>query len=158
MRRPTLAALAVAAGVAAADQATKAVVRAVAGRLPWEPLPGLRVVLVENTGISFSRLAGAGWLTLAVAAVAAGVTCVLPFAPSRLRPALGLVLGGAVGNLADRLRWGAVTDFVAAWGWPAFNVADVAIVAGTAWLVVLVLGLGRVAAAQTGEKGDGREG
>jgi len=156
LSRPTLLGLAAAAAVLAADQATKAVVRAAAARLPWEPVPGVRVVVVQNTGISFSRLAGVPWLTVAVAGVAAVVALLLPLVPPRLRPALGLVLGGAAGNLGDRLRLGAVTDFVAVLGWPAFNLADVAIVAGTAWLVLLVLrgGPGKGAAALR-EEGDG---
>ena len=95
---------------------------------------GLRIELNYNSGISFSRLAGAGgdrrgrWSR----AVAAGVTAALFLAPPRYRPALGVILGGAVGNLVDRLRFGgAVVDFIGVYVWPSFNVADAAIVAGT---------------------------
>ena len=71
-----------------------------------------------------------------VAAVAAGVAVALVFSPPRYRPALGVILGGAVGNLIDRLRFdGAVVDFIGFYGWPSFNVADAAIVVGTIFLV-----------------------
>ena len=70
-----------------------------------------------------------------VAAVAVGVAVALVFAPPRYRPALGIILGGAVGNLIDRLRFGgSVVDFIGFYGWPSFNVADAAIVVGTIFL------------------------
>jgi signal peptidase II len=57
--------------------------------------------------------------------------------------ALGLVIGGAVGNVVDRIRWGAVADFLdfhlAGWHWPAFNVADSAIVVGVGLLLLEAL-------------------
>jgi signal peptidase II len=132
-----------AAAVVAADQASKAVVRSLAGRLPWRPFPGLRVGLTYNPGVSFSRLAGAGGaVVVLVAVVAAGVAVALVLSPARYRPALGVILGGAVGNLVDRLRFhGAVVDFIGVSFWPAFNLADVAIVAGTVLLgLQLVVG------------------
>ena len=127
--------------VLAADQASKWLVRREAARLPWRVARGLRVELNHNPGISFSQLSGAGELIVAlVAAVCAGVAVALWFAPPRYRPALGLVLGGALGNLADRLAWnGSVIDFIGVYTWPTFNVADMAIVAGTVLLVVQVL-------------------
>ena len=65
-------------------------------------------------------------------------------APARYRYAIAVMLGGAAGNLVDRLRFdGAVLDFIASSWWPTFNVADVAIVAGTLLLVVQVLRAGR---------------
>ncbi len=126
-------ALALAAGVLIADQVSKWLVRAAADDLPIDVAGGLRVVLTYNSGISFSRLAGAGTVVVVlVAAVAAGVAVALALSPARYRIALGVILGGAVGNLIDRLRFdGAVVDFVAFYSWPAFNVADVAIVVGT---------------------------
>jgi signal peptidase II len=135
------AALAVAAGVLVVDQIVKWVVRANADRLPYRILSWVRVELAYNSGISFSRFAGAGWLVIAlVAAVAAGVTVALFLAAPRYRIALGVILGGAVGNLVDRFRFsGAVADYLAVWKWPPFNVADAAILIGTVLLVIQVL-------------------
>jgi signal peptidase II len=122
-----------AAAVVVADQLTKWVVRAQADRLPLKLAAGLRIDLTYNSGISFSRFAGRGSVVIiAVAAVAAGVAVALVFSPPRYRPALGVILGGAVGNLIDRLRFdGAVVDFIGFHAWPSFNVADAAIVVGT---------------------------
>lgn len=105
------------------------------------------LVLVMNPGASFSFLAGAGgwqkWFfsALALAVSVWLIVLIRRHAQERLRPAaFSLVLGGALGNLIDRLRFGAVVDFldfhVAGWHWPAFNVADAAITLG----VVLLLG------------------
>ena len=127
--------------VIAADQASKWLVLHEADRLPYRAGAGLTVAITFNRGISFSRLAEAGAVVTAlVAAVAAGVMAALVLAPPRYRPSLGLILGGALGNLVDRLRFdGAVVDFLGVYGWPSFNVADVAIVAGTVILAVQVL-------------------
>ena len=134
-------ALALAAAVLAADQATKWIVRAEAPRLPLRLVGGLRVELTYNSGISFSRLAGAGTVVVVlVAAVAVGVAVALAFAAPRYRPALGIILGGALGNLIDRLRFdGSVLDFIGVYGWPSFNLADAAIVLGTILLAILVV-------------------
>jgi signal peptidase II len=134
-------ALALAAGVFAADQASKWLVRREASHLPYEVMRGLRVGLTYNSGISFSQFAGAGGvLVVLVAVVVAGVTAALYLAPPRYRPALGVILGGALGNLVDRLRFdGAVVDFIGVYRWPSFNVADAAIVVGTVILVLQVL-------------------
>jgi len=134
-------ALALAGVVLAADQVSKWLVRHEADRLPYRVVGGLRVGLTYNRGISFSQLAQAGVIVTAlVGAVAAGVIAALVFTKPRYRPALGLVLGGALGNLVDRLRFGgAVVDFIGVYGWPSFNVADMAIVAGTLVLVMQVL-------------------
>jgi signal peptidase II len=134
-------ALALAAVVFAADQASKWFVRHEAAHLPYRVGGGLRVALNYNSGISFSRFAGAGGvLVVMVAVVVAGVTAALFLAPPRYRPALGVILGGAVGNLVDRLRFGgAVVDFLGVYSWPTFNLADAAIVVGTVILVLQVL-------------------
>jgi len=105
------------------------------------------LVLVMNPGASFSFLAGAGgwqkWFfsALALAVSVWLIVLIRRHAQERLRPAaFSLVLGGALGNLIDRLRFGAVVDFLdfhfAGWHWPAFNVADTAITIG----VILLLG------------------
>lgn len=142
--RRLAAAFGVAALIVVADQAVKWVVRDGAAHLPLRLLPGLRIELNYNSGISFGRFAGAGWIvTVLVGAVAAGVTAALFLAPPRYRLALGVILGGAIGNLIDRFHYsGAVVDFIAVGGWPPFNVADAAIFVGTVILVLQVfLGL-----------------
>jgi len=69
-----------------------------------------------------------------------------PLLDSRLgKPALGLILGGTVGNLIDRLRFGGVTDFIDIGLWPAFNIADSAVVVGT---IIFAYALLRLARAQ----------
>ena len=134
-------ALILAAAVVVADQASKWFVRSRAEDLPWRLVAGLHIDLTYNSGISFSRLAGAGGIVVVlVAAVAVGVAVALVLSPPRYRPALGVILGGAVGNLIDRLRFdGAVVDFLGFYGWPSFNVADAAIVVGTIFLGLQVV-------------------
>ncbi len=111
--------------------------------------PFVDIVLVWNTGISygwFQQTGPAGqWALLAVKAVAVALLWIwLARAGSRLTAvALGLIIGGAVGNAIDRLAYGAVVDFVllhlttASWSfrWYVFNLADTAIVAGVAGLL-----------------------
>ncbi|HJS38486.1 MAG TPA: signal peptidase II [Burkholderiales bacterium] len=105
------------------------------------------LVLVYNRGAAFSFLAGApGWQTpffVAVALIASGVVSWLLLRHPRQRllcAGLALILGGALGNLWDRLAWGAVADFLDlhafGWHWPAFNVADSAITVGAALVIV----------------------
>jgi len=127
--------------VLVADQIVKWVVRANADRLPYRILSWLRVELAYNSGISFSRFADAGWVVTAlVGGVAAAVMVALFLAAPRYRIALGVILGGAVGNLVDRFRFsGAVADYLAVWKWPPFNAADAAILIGTVLLVIQVL-------------------
>jgi signal peptidase II len=139
-RHYTLA-LVLAAAVFAADQASKWVVRAQAENLPWRVFAGLRIDLNYNSGISFSRLAGAGAVVIAlVSVVVAGVATALVVAPARYRPALGIILGGALGNLVDRFHYaGAVVDFIAVYRWPPFNIGDAAILVGTVILALRVL-------------------
>ena len=109
--------------------------------------PFFNLVLVFNKGAAFSFLAGAGgWQTLlfaAIALVAAVVLSVLIYRNPGKRlfsGGLALILGGALGNLHDRLVYGHVVDFLdlhaAGWHWPAFNVADSAITVGAAILIV----------------------
>ena len=134
-------ALVLAVAVVVADQASKWLVRSRAQDLPWRVVAGLHIDLTYNSGISFSRFAGAGGIVVVlVAAVAVGVAVALVLSPPRYRPALGVILGGAVGDLIDRLRFdGAVVDFLGFYGWPSFNVADAAIVVGTIFLGLQVV-------------------
>jgi signal peptidase II len=131
--------------VVALDQVTKALV--LSSLAPGESESiffGVELSVSRNAGIAFGALAGAGEAVI-VALVGAALTVLLVFFAARAgRPLLwlpvGMVLGGAAGNLIDRARSGAVTDFIDPSFWPAFNVADMAIVLGV--LGVLYLGEG----------------
>ncbi|HEX6116068.1 MAG TPA: signal peptidase II [Solirubrobacterales bacterium] len=133
-------ALATCALVLIADQATKqAAIDALLGQ-PAKDLPlGFQLDYVTNTGIAFG-LFDDGEAFVILVTLAALALLVGWFASDPTRPnlwlATGLLAGGALGNLADRLRDGAVTDFIDPPSWPAFNVADVAITAG---VVILLL-------------------
>ncbi len=139
--------LAVAVVVAAADQLVKwwAVPALAALHRGVEVLPFFDLVLVWNRGVSFGLLGGAAlppWLLAAFAGlVSAGLTVWLARVDGRWAAlGIGLVIGGALGNIIDRLRFGAVADFLdfhlGAYHWPAFNVADAAISVGLAVLVI----------------------
>ena len=134
--------------VVALDQATKlAAVEWIDPASPVELAPALDLVLAYNTGAAFSILSTAGgwqrWLFVGLAlAIGAFIVHWMRDLPrnARLTPlALSLILGGAAGNAIDRVRIGAVVDFidfhVGTWHWPAFNVADSAICIGAALLV-----------------------
>jgi signal peptidase II len=139
----------VAAFVVAADQTTKALVKSsIALGESRRLLPGVSLVHAENSGVAFSLLTGSEAIVVAVtAAIIAGV--VVLFARMRGRRllwlAVGLIVGGALGNLLDRVRTGAVTDFIQLPHWPAFNLADTAITLGVVALF-LILGRGGAAA------------
>ncbi len=138
-----LRAVAVSALVVIGDQLVKAVVRSGVGPHQVDDLPlGFQLVRVENHGVAFGFLGGGGALVVAVT-IAALVFVIGWFARDPLRPwlwlAVGLIAGGALGNLADRLRAGAVTDFIDPPLWPAFNLADVAITVGAVALVLIAL-------------------
>jgi signal peptidase II len=105
-----------------------------------------RLVIVWNRGVSFGIMGGEGalppWVLSAIAvAVCIGLFVWLRRTDRRLTGwGIGLVMGGAIGNVIDRARWGAVFDFadfyVGQWHWPAFNVADSAIVVGVGLMLV----------------------
>jgi signal peptidase II len=134
----------VGAVVIALDQLTKALIRssiALGGtRHLWL---GVKLVHTTNSGVAFSLLSGSA-VTVTVLALVVLAVLVSYFARNSSQPLLwvptGLVAGGALGNLIDRLRIGAVTDFIKFPDWPAFNVADSAITIG---VVILVLMIGR---------------
>jgi signal peptidase II len=129
--------------VLAADQVAKAAVEAnlVLGE-QVEVLGPLELTLSHNRGVAFGLAGGGGALLIAFGLAALGVVGYL-FARNPTRPwlwlATGLVAGGALGNLADRIRADAVTDYIDVLSWPPFNLADVAITAGVVVLVVLYL-------------------
>ncbi len=145
--RPWARWLLVSLAVIAADRATKAWIGA--AFLPGESLvltPFLKLVLTYNTGAAFSFLADAGgWQRWFFTAITIVVSAALVVALRRqhanpvLALALALVLGGALGNLYDRVALGQVVDFVLVHAgrhaFPAFNVADSAITVGVAMLI-----------------------
>jgi signal peptidase II len=139
--------LVLAAMVVALDLATKALI--VAHFREGESLPVtsfMSLVLTYNTGAAFSFLAGAdGWQRWLFAGIAVVASVVLTYLIRRggsrmLLAGLALILGGALGNLWDRVVLGHVTDFLLfhyrGWSWPAFNVADSAITVGAALLIL----------------------
>ncbi len=106
-------------------------------------LPGINLVHVRNTGVAFSIFSGGGTLVL-VFTLAALALLVGYFARHPDRPYLwiptGMLVGGAVGNLIDRIANGAVTDFIKLPHWPAFNVADMSITFGVLALLWVLEG------------------
>jgi signal peptidase II len=142
--RTTAAAAAVAAGVVAADQITKALVRdSLALGERRDLLAGVDLVNVRNSGVAFGFLEGGG-AVLVVGTALALLALVIFFATHTGRRLVwlptGLLLGGAVGNLIDRAREGSVTDFVKFPHFPAFNVADMAITFGVVALIFVLEG------------------
>lgn len=127
----------------ALDQVTKAIARnQIAPGESVEWILGIDFVRVSNEGIAFGMLDSAGTLVIVIAAAAFAVLLGL-FLVSAERPGLwlpiGLLAGGAVGNLIDRIREGAVTDFIDPPNWPTFNVADIEITVGVVILVTMFL-------------------
>ncbi|HET8813561.1 MAG TPA: signal peptidase II [Solirubrobacterales bacterium] len=124
-----------------ADQALKAVVES--SLVPGEDvevLGPLGLTLSHNRGVAFGLAGGGGAMLVLVAVLALGVIGYV-FARNATRPgtwvAAGLLAGGALGNLADRVRADAVTDYIDIATWPPFNLADVAITCGVALLLLL---------------------
>jgi signal peptidase II len=135
----------VAAAVVALDQLTKAWALSALADGPVELIGGVRLNLTHNTAGAFG-LGGAAVPFLALIALGLVVVMAATGATTRhpvLAVAVGLVLGGALGNLADRvfrepgLLKGAVVDFIDLRVWPVFNVADTAITCGCVLLVVV---------------------
>ncbi|MDQ2972175.1 MAG: signal peptidase II [Pseudomonadota bacterium] len=135
------------------DQLTKIIALSQLQPLLAHPvIPGfLNWTLAFNSGAAFSFLAGAdGWQRWLFTALAIGVSVILaywlrrtPRADWRNAAPLALIIGGALGNLIDRVRAGQVTDFIQVyyrdWSWPAFNIADSAICVGAVMLIVFGL-------------------
>ncbi len=158
-KRAWVLAGALCAAVIVLDQVAKAVVRAqiVVGE-QLDVLGPLGLTQTHNTGVSWGLASGTGAPLVIVTVVALGVIVYL-FSRAPERPgmgvACGLVAGGAVGNLIDRVAAGHVTDFIELPPWPPFNVADVCITFGVAILVLIYLreGIREERARKQGEKG-----
>ena len=142
--------LAVAAVAAALDQLSKYALlqhfhEVGCGRQQEPIAPFLDLVLTCNPGVSFGLFNRTGVNSLVFSMAAALITLGLVFWLGRVRAtflavAIGLIIGGAIGNVVDRLRFGAVIDFLyfhaGAWYWPAFNLADSAICLGVAAMLL----------------------
>lgn len=141
LRRSSFVFVALALAVTTFDQVTKVIVRRllVEGSF-WPPNSELiRFSHVENSGAAFGILQGAGefLLVTTVVVVLAIIVYVILVPPQSMMytVALGLILGGAIGNLIDRASRGTVTDFIDPTHYPAFNIADSAIVIGAVGLL-----------------------
>ena len=129
--------------VLALDQISKHLVRNAI--VPGERIgvaPGIHLVRTSNHGVAFGLAAGNQVLVTVLVALAL-IALVVYFVTHALRPLIwlptGLLLGGALGNLLDRVRSGSVTDFIQLpLGWPPFNLADVSIVVGVALLLLVI--------------------
>ncbi len=134
----------VAAAVVVLDQVTKSLVRSnIQLGDQHKFLPGVTLVHDRNTGVAFTLFAGGGALvivlTLSALAVLVGYLAMRPERPLLWLPT-GMLVGGALGNLIDRIAHGAVTDFIKLPYWPAFNVADMSITFGVLTLLYVLEG------------------
>ena len=138
------------AAVVGSDQLVKALVTSSLERGEARDLvAGIKVVNTRNTGVAFGQLQGGGAIVTVL--IAAAVVALLVYVARNSGRALiwlpaGLLLGGALGNVIDRIREGAVVDFLKLPHWPAFNVADSAITIGVLTLLFVM------------ERGDGARG
>ena len=135
---------ALSAAVVIVDQIAKALIET--KMVPGEHvdvLGPLGFTLAHNEGVAFG-LASGGGAALVVLTIVALIFVSVLFARNPTRPwmwvAFGLLAGGAIGNLADRVRVGAVTDYVDVFSWPPFNLADVAITLGVLVLALCYVG------------------
>jgi signal peptidase II len=132
--------------VLAADQVAKALVASALTRGEQrELIAGIKLVNVRNSGVAFGQLQDGGAIVAVVIALAV-LALLAYFVRNGARPLIwlptGMLLGGALGNIVDRVREGAVVDFIKLPHWPAFNVADSAITVG---VVVLLFVMERTA-------------
>lgn len=148
--------------VLALDQASKALIVANLGLYEqWAPVPALDTVFTfthtQNTGAAFSIFQNYVNVFIVIGFVTLGVIAyyyrVLASEGWPLRAALGLLLGGTLGNLVDRIRQGYVVDFLHVHGLPVFNVADIGIVGGVSLLLVFTWFLERRAVRQEDSEG-----
>ena len=126
------------------DQVSKSWAHGWVGMYGPQPLfPGLTILATSNTGMAFSLGEGASlWVLIGIAMVISGwlFWWLLRAETAAEASGLGLAIGGALSNVVDRLRFGAVRDFIdvywSDWHWPAFNLADAAIFTGLAMVVL----------------------
>ena len=146
--------------IVAADQLSKVWIRSYPERQTIFEFGFFQLTRIHNTGAAFGLFQGHSFALSIVASV--GIAVILlyalfiyrrfPILENRLgRLALGLILGGAVGNLIDRLSLGYVIDFIDIGVWPTFNIADSAVTVGVIILAYLLLPLARA-----GKRGDGQ--
>ncbi len=137
--------LALIAGIVIAlDQMTKHLIRINFGYgdswVPFESLPFFRIVHWSNTGAAFGMFQGGGLLFGVLAVIVSAIIIIyfpkLPESNIFLRIALAMQLGGALGNLVDRVLFGTVTDFIAVGKFPVFNIADASITIGVGLLLL----------------------
>jgi signal peptidase II len=129
------------------DQASKRFIEAsIPYNTSWMPVewlaPFFQITHIGNTGIAFGLFSGGGMIFALVAVVVTGaiiyMAYTLPPGHKLMRVILGVILGGAIGNLIDRLRQSYVTDFLDFGPWPVFNFADMAVVFGAIALAFLM--------------------
>ncbi len=127
------------------DQGTKSIVVANAAVLSSgvPVIPGFNLIYLRNDGVTFGLLGGAPWWSLVVLALGICVWLAIMLARTTSRVealAYGAIIGGALGNVVDRLRYRSVTDFldfyIGSAHWPAFNMADVFVVGGVGLLLI----------------------
>jgi len=126
------------------DQVTKMIVRAYlpfgASLTPFELIPFFRFVHWENTGAAFGMFQGGGVVFGILAAIVTVIIIIyFPQIPEKhvlMRIAIAMQMGGAIGNLIDRIKFGPVTDFIAVGAFPVFNIADASITVGVAVLLL----------------------
>ena len=128
--------------VLVADQVVKALVVSALQRGEERDLVlGIKLVNTRNTGVAFGQLHDAGAIVAVVIAIAIGALLAY-FARNAHVPLVwlptGMLLGGALGNIVDRIREGAVIDYLKLPHWPAFNVADASITIGVVVLLVVI--------------------
>jgi signal peptidase II len=141
------------------DQVTKALVRN--GIEVGEEdaiLPAVTLVHVRNTGVAFGAFSGGGIIVVVLVALA--LSALLFYFVTHIDKRLiwlptGMLLGGSIGNIIDRVRDGAVTDFVKLPAWPAFNVADISITFG---VLVLLWVIEQQDGGEPAHAADGRSG
>jgi signal peptidase II len=142
MRRGIIVSLLVAMLVVLADQLTKSlIIKYLDWGEAWNPIPSLRWLVnltpVINKGGVCGYFQGSGLRFIVIGIVVIGIMPILwrslPVNRALIRVSLGLLLAGAVGNIVDRFRFGYVIDFISveSISWPAFNIADSALVIGT---------------------------
>jgi signal peptidase II len=146
--RDYLTLLGIAGLVVALDQWTKYLVRvSLAIGEQWNPIdtlaPYVRIINWNNTGAAFGMLPSAGiFFTIVAILVSIAIIYYFPRVPREehlLRLALALQLGGAIGNLIDRLLQGPVTDFISVGRFPVFNVADASISLGVFFMIIAMI-------------------